>query len=127
MNEKTLRERALNMAQTIWKTLFWSLEVPEVLSWGISKRKATIYQEMLALELSVNGMIHKGIVTVCYNEGADVFVVFLMDKKRNVLKKMDNVFADELGRRIDEEIERPQNVSDDVYRSKIFSELLKAI
>lgn len=124
--ENDLRQRALSMAQTIWKTLFWSCSVPEVMSWGISQKTATIYEKMLALELKVNGMIHKGSVIICYDEGHDTFTVYLLDKKKNPVKKLENIFADELGKRIDENIERASNMTDEKYRSRTFVELVNA-
>ena len=125
--DNEMKERAVNMANTIWQTLFWSITPAVVLSWGVSKRTATYYNQMPALEFRVNGMVHKGSVIICYEEGHDVFIAYLLDKKRNVVKTMDGLFCDELGKRIDEAIERPANVTDTQYRSKTISELVNAI
>lgn len=124
--ENDLKQRALSMAQTIWKTLFMSRTAFEVLSWGITQKTATIYEQMLALQLKVNGMVHKGYVIICYDEGNDSFTVYLLDKQRTVVKKIEDIYCDELGKRIDEEIERPQNVSATTYRTKTFEELINA-
>ena len=121
---ENLKQRAIDMAQTIWKTLFWKLDIFEVMSWGITRRQAVVYNKMLGLELQVNGMIHKGSVIICYDEGWDEFVVYLLDKKKNVVKTFEHVGAEELGGIIDENIEKPKGMKDSTYRSRTITEIL---
>lgn len=109
---KNEKEYVLEMANVIWRTLFWHLNTAQVLSWGIRKRTATYYRDMPALELQVNGMVHKGIVVIAYNEGNDLFEVYLLDKNRNCTQSMEGIYAEDLGNLIDETIERPKNVTD---------------
>ena len=67
-------------------------------------------------------MLHKGSVLVSYNEGVDVFEVRLLNPQRVVVKTLEQVFADELGTRIDELVERPAGMSDDEYRQKAWAD-----
>ena len=123
----TQKEYALQMANTIWKTLFWSLKPHEVLSWGVRKRIATYWNNKHALEIHVNGMLHKGPVVIAYEEGEDLYEVYLLDNNRVSTQSMKHIYADELGSRIDEIVERTKDIKDEEYKTKAFSELLKAI
>ncbi len=91
-------------------------------SWGVSERIATWYDNKPSLEIKVQGMLHKGSVLVSYNEGVDVFEVRLLNPQRVVVKTLEQVFADELGTRIDELVERPAGMSDDEYRQKAWAD-----
>ena len=124
--EKNKHSHALETAQTIWRSLFVSRTQFEILSWGVSELTALYYDDMPALELKVNGMIHKGYVTVCLDEGADVFIVHLLDDSHNRIETVGDVHFDELGRVLDEKIERPADVDDSTYRSRTFVELINA-
>ena len=63
---------------------------------------------MASLRMKVNGMVHKGFVMVCYDEGPDEYILHLLDMNLKVVKTINNVYADELGALIDEEIEHPK-------------------
>ena len=113
-----MKQNAINMANVIYQSIFWSVKAPVVLSWGVSQKSATHFNNMPALKMVVNGHIHKGEVIICYDEGRDVFEVYLLDKQGNILKKINEVFADELGKVIDENIEKPLTMSDEEYKNK---------
>ena len=122
MDKNERRAYCLSVAQTIFKQLFWNVTPSVVLSWGISERTSCWYKEMASLRMKVNGMVHKGYVMVSYDEGLDLYQLFLMDTNHEVVKEMADICADELGQRIDEEIEKPLTVSDTEYRAGIFRE-----
>ena len=49
MNQEEKKQYAVSMANTIWKSLFCSVDVPTVASWGVENRLATFYKEMASL------------------------------------------------------------------------------
>ena len=88
----------------------------------VYKRIATWHDNKPSLEIKVQGMLHKGSVLVSYDEGMDVFEVRLLNPQRVVVKTLERVFADELGTRINELVERPAGMSDDEYRQKAWAD-----
>jgi hypothetical protein len=111
-------EYVKQIATTAWQQLFWSVNMWTVMSWGVSKKCFTNYQGMPTLMLRVTGLIHKGWVYISLNEGKDVYEVRLMTTKRKCKKTIDEVYCDQLGRVIDELIEKPSNMSDEEYKIK---------
>lgn len=125
MNHLSAEEKkqyCLQMATVIHNSLFWSITPATFCSWGVSERIATWHDNKPSLEIKVQGMLHKGSVLVSYNEGVDVFEVRLLNPQRVVVKTLEQVFADELGTRIDELVERPAGMNDDEYRQKAWAD-----
>ena len=112
------------MANTIYQSLFVSLSVEQVGSWGASGHTAMWYKDMPSLRMYVKGMLHKGYVIISYDEGLDVFQVFLLDEKMREIRHFEEVYFDELGMLIDENIERKKNTTDTEYRSGMFQEFM---
>ena len=69
-----------------------------VLSWGFNNPIALIGNR--GLKFDVNGLKQKGSVEVVYNDGSDLFDVYLGSKC------VEGVYADELVSVIDGEVER---------------------
>ena len=116
MSDNEKKDYCLSMANTILQTLFWSIDIPVFLSWGVSERKACFYKDMPSLMLKVNGRIHKGQVIVSYDEGRDVYNVYLL--KNNVqIQSFECIYADQLGIFIDSKIEKPENQNDEEYHA----------
>lgn len=124
MNTEEKKAYCRSVAETIRIQLRWSVTVPVIMSWGVSEYTACWYDGMASLRMKVNGMIHKGFAVVCYDEGPDEYVLHLLDKNSSLVKTIDNVYADELGIRIDEEIEHPKTMTDTEYRAGIIKEML---
>ena len=124
MNPEKEKEYCLAMANTIYQSLFFSLNAPQVGSWGGSDHTACWYKDMPSLRMKVNGMLHKGYVVISYDEGTDVFQVFLLDNQMQEVKHFNEVYCDELGTLIDENIERKKDMSDAQYRVGIFREIV---
>ena len=76
-------------AETAWQQLFWSVTLPVVMSWGVSKKCYTLFKEMPTLMLKVSALIHNGWVYISLNEGKDVYEVRLMNNKRECIKTID--------------------------------------
>ena len=118
MNEEYVKE----IANTAWQQLFWSVQMPVVMSWGVSKKCYTTYQGMPTLMLRVSALIHKGWVYVSLNEGTDTYEVRLMDTKHKCKKTVEDVYCDNLGCIIDELIEKPSTMTDEEYHEKAMAD-----
>lgn len=126
MDENKLKEYCLSMANTIYLSLFYSLSKDEILSWGGSDHTALWYKDMASLRMKVNGMLHKGYVVISYDEGMDVFQVFLLDESMNEVRHFEEVYAEELGNIIDENIERRKGTTVEQYHKDALMELVMA-
>lgn len=127
MSDNQKKEYAVSMANTIWKSLFCSIDLRVIMSWGIGEKIATYYKNMPALCLNVDGMIHKGMVVVTYNEGVDYFEAYFFNKQGECIKTIEDICFDELGGILDEEIEKPKDMSDEVYQQQSWQENMKNI
>ena len=124
MNTEEKKAYCRSVAETIRIQLRWSITLPKLLSWGVSEYTACWHNGMASLRMKVNGMVHKGFVMVCYDEGPDEYILHLLDMNLKVVKTINNVYADELGALIDEEIEHPKTMTDAEYKAGIMKELL---
>ena len=116
----------LEVAKTISAQLYASVDSRSVIwSWGLSKMAATAYKNMPALRLRVSGLMHKGYVYICLNEGRDVYEVFCVSLKGNVKQHNDEVYCDNLGFVVDGMIERPHEMSDETYSKKAMRDSAK--
>lgn len=76
-----------------------------LMSWGFQ------YPEVvkLGLRFRVNGFLHKGIVEILYNEGADLFDVYLINEDGTLKELIDGVYFDQLVDTIDDHVEMVEN------------------
>ena len=115
-------EYVKQVATTAWRQLFWSVTMPVVLSWGVSKKCCTTYNEMPTLMLKVSALVHKGWVYISLNEGKDVYEVRLMNTKNECIKTIDEVYCDQLGETIDQLIEKPSSMTEEEYSQKAMAD-----
>lgn len=115
-------EHVKQVATTAWQQLFWSVTMPVVLSWGVSKKCCTTYNEMPTLMLKVSALVHKGWVYISLNEGKDVYEVRLMNTKNECIKTIDEVYCDQLGETIDQLIEKPSSMTEEEYSQKAMAD-----
>lgn len=115
-------EYVKQVATTAWQQLFWSVTMPVVLSWGVSKKCCTTYNEMPTLMLKVSALVHKGWVYISLNEGKDVYEVRLMNTKKECIKTIDEVYCDQLGETIDQLIEKPSSMTEEEYSQKAMAD-----
>lgn len=99
---------------TTRKSIIWS--------WGVSRRFATIYNDMASLGLRVSGCLHKGYVYVAYDEGCDLYNVYIVNMKGVVKNESLGVFCDEIGAVIDAMIERAPEITDDEYKTRAMAD-----
>lgn len=112
---KTINAQMIATVQNAF--VFWS--------WGVSRKVATVYKDMPALALRVSGLLHKGWVYICLNEGRDVYEVFCVSLKGKVKKHNDEVFCDNLGFVLDVMIEKDSTMSDSTYKAKALRDSAK--
>lgn len=115
-------EYVKQVATTAWRQLFWSVTMPVVLSWGVSKKCCTTYNEMPTLMLKVSALVHKGWVYISLNEDKDVYEVRLMNTKNECIKTVDEVYCDQLGETIDQLIEKPSSMTEEEYSQKAMAD-----
>ena len=76
----------MHIAQTIKEQLLSFTPIPVFMSWGVSEFVATVFQELPALRLKVNGRLHAGYVVIALN-GSDYYEVYLLKEDQSVSMK----------------------------------------
>lgn len=110
------QEFLMRIANEINRQIRCGVTMSAEMSWGVSKRIATIYENRATLALRVSGVLHKGWVYISLDEGRDYYVITLLspDKKR-VVSVRDEVYCEELGSVIDNLVERKEEWTDEEY------------
>lgn len=113
----------LKIGNEIYRQIRCGVTMDVIMSWGVSKRIATVYQDRATLALRVSGVLHKGWVYVSLDEGRDCYVVTLLSAdKSKVIKVRDEVYCEELGNVIDNLVERKEEWTDDMYKELAFAD-----
>lgn len=111
------QEFVLKVANEINRQIRCGVTVDVIMSWGVSKRIATVYQDKATLALRVSGVLHKGWVYISLDEGRDCYVVtFLSADKKKVVSVHDEVYCEDLGCLIDSLVERKTEWTDEEYK-----------
>lgn len=97
------KEYVMQIAQTIKMQLVSMTPMPVFMSWGVTEFAATVFKDLPALRLEVNGRLHTGYVIIALN-GSDYYEVYLL-KGANSECVNEEVCFDELGDIIDRAIE----------------------
>ena len=117
------QEFLMKIANEINRQIRCGVTVDVIMSWGVSKRIATVYQDRATLALRVGGVLHKGWVYISLDEGRDCYVITLLSAdKGKVIKVRDEVYCEELGSVIDNLVERKEKWTDDVYKELAFAD-----
>lgn len=117
------QEFLMKIANEINRQIRCGVTADVIMSWGISKRIATVYQDRATLALRVSGVLHKGWVYVSLDDGRDCYVVTLLSAdKSKVIKVRDEVYCEELGSVIDNLVERKEEWTDDMYKELAFAD-----
>lgn len=93
----------MQIAQIIKEQLVTLTPMTVLMSWSIEEFAATLYRDLPALRIKVNGRLHAGYVIVVLN-GSDYYEVYLV-KGMDVECVNNEVCFDELGGVIDRAIE----------------------
>jgi hypothetical protein len=80
------------------------------MSWGFESPVVI----RLGLRFKVNGFLHSGVVEVRYDEGADLFDIYLIDKDCVNKETLEGIYFDQLVEVIDDHVERVDNYNERV-------------
>ncbi|MDB9190830.1 hypothetical protein [Parabacteroides distasonis] len=97
------KEYVMQIAQTIKMQLVSMTPMPVFMSWGVTEFAATVFKDLPALRLEVNGRLHTGYVIIALN-GSDYYEVYLLKGASSECVN-EEVCFDELGDVIDRAIE----------------------
>ena len=115
-SEQERRDWLQRIGKTIVDQIMQSVSISVWFSWGVTHPTFTYYYDMPSLAFVANGALHKGWVIVSLNEGVDLYEIYLIAKdNQTVLKKVEGVYNDMLGKTLDGLIERPSGISNDEY------------
>lgn len=119
IDNKTAKKMKITteMARYIWSIIAANPALP--LSWGVNMESFVSCDE--ALEFHVQGFIHTGNVRITYIEGIDLFQVSLYDEEGNEVKRIDDVYLDNLAEVLDQNVEN--DLADD-YNTKVMNYIL---
>lgn len=110
------QEFLMRIANEINRQIRCSVTMSVQMSWGVSKRIATIYKNRATFALRVSGVLHKGWVYISLDEGRDCYVITLLSSdKKKVVSVRDEVYCEELGSVIDNLVERKEEWTDEQY------------
>ena len=84
-----------------------------MMSWGFSQLQIIDN----GIKFHVSGFVHQGYVEVVYNEGKDLFEVIFLDKKNKEVKRIDDVYFDQLVDVIDSAVEHTNDYEKKVSES----------
>ncbi len=107
-NNIELTEEDVKLADYIYSILKFQPTI--LLSWGFQKPEVV----KLGLKFRVNGFLHKGIVEIKYNEGADLFDIYLIENDNRIKEVIEEVYFDELVNVIDNHVEMVPNYNERV-------------
>lgn len=113
----TTSQERISVASTIWGQIRASLTFSEIMSWGISKKIATEYNGMPALQIRVSGLQHKGWVYIALNYYLDCYVIDFVNMRGTVKKHYDEVYCESLGFVLDKNIERGYGSESAYYKA----------
>ena len=116
------------IAAEAWNTMLSIEGINVVGSWGVSEKYVLEYRGMPSLALKVDATQFTGIVIVSLNEDVDHYEIrlakispLLLSDKCPIHVAITGVFFENLGRTIDELIERPKGMSDEEYKQIAFA------
>jgi len=107
-NKIELSQKDLEMAKYIYSIL--KSQPTILMSWGFHYPVGI----RLGLRFKVNGFKHIGIVEIRYNEGADLFDVYLVNDDHTLKDLKEGIYFDELVDTIDLQVERVDNYNERV-------------
>jgi hypothetical protein len=107
-NKIELSQKDLEMAKYIYSIL--KSQPTILMSWGFHYPVGI----RLGLRFKVNGFKHIGIVEIRYNEGADLFDVYLINDDNTLKDLKESVYFDQLLEVVDDHVERVDNYNERV-------------
>lgn len=102
MAKVIITEHDAEIGQYILTILKTKLDI--VASWGLDPE--TLRPIKYGIQFHVQGFKHTGLVRIALNEGADLFEVTLLSEEGEEVKKIEDVFLDNLISTVDEAVEK---------------------
>ena len=102
MAKVIITEHDVEIGQYILTILKTRLDI--VASWGLDPE--TLRPIKYGIQFHVQGFKHMGWVRIALNEGADLFEVTLLSEEGEEVKKIEDVFLDNLISTVDEAVEK---------------------
>lgn len=122
------QEFLMRIANEINRQIRCGVTMSVQMSWGVSKRIATLYENRATLALRVSGVLHKGWAYVSLDEGRDCYIITLLSSdKKKVVSVRDEVYCEELGSVIDNLIERKEEWTDEEYEKLAMADSVEKI
>lgn len=112
-------QRARRIATTALNQIKAGAAANILQSWGMKDPAALIMGDVCALVFHVRGLIHTGRVIVALDEGRDLYDIILQDDHGREVRRIEGVFCDELATRIDDAVERPEDMTDADYIARL--------
>ena len=115
MNAKNLTTADKRFISETAKTIYQQVRYPNAYvfySWGGHAFGAVCHDGMAALTFKVSGFLHKGRVTIAYDEGADAYVVYIINNDGTIKSKIEDVYCFELQQVIDRQVETANDKSE---------------
>lgn len=107
------------IATEIWRQIRATTPMSVIFSWGVSKKAFTEVDNMAALVIKVSGFKFKGQVYIALNDVTDTYEIRAINCRGRVVKVIEDVYCDTLGRVLDNLIERDLSWSDDEYMRRV--------
>lgn len=127
-NSRMEQEFLMRIANEINRQIRCGVTMSVQMSWGVSKRIATLYENRATLALRVSGVLHKGWAYVSLDEGRDCYIITLLSSdKKKVVSVRDEVYCEELGSVIDNLIERKEEWTDEEYEKLAMADSVEKI
>ena len=101
-----------DMAQLIYDVLMAQMVV--LMSWGFQYPR--VVADGYGLQFHVNGFVFKGWVRIVYNQGNDLFDIYLLKSKDEIVAAIEGVYISELVRVIDSHVEHCENYNERVMQ-----------
>lgn len=110
-------EEKMSLVRCIYRQIVAGATMPVVMSWGARDFRGIDFEGMVTLTFRVNGFRFNEWVLVSYNRGEDLYEIRLM-KNHQVIKTITQVYCDQLGEIIDQEVERG-GMTDEEYKNQV--------
>lgn len=107
-NKIELTSEDMDMGKYIYSILLSQTTV--LMSWGFESPVVI----KLGLRFRVSGFKHRGVVEIRYNEGADLFDIYLIENDNLIKKSIAGIYFDQLVEVIDEHVEHVDNYNERV-------------
>lgn len=107
-NINDLNQEDVKLADYIFSILKFQPAI--VMSWGFQRPMVI----KLGLKFTVNGFRHKGNVEIRYNEGSDLFDIYLINEDETQNELIEGIYFDQLVEVVDEHVEMVENYTEQV-------------